>query len=234
VARVALRQCLRLRRVRPSLSVTTLRRVRLSLSVTGRTTFYSCICVCTKGTRGGYLECFTLLHVSFWVSTQTIEVGDTIQTKIVWRSNDTCATNADGAAACSACRASVGLTLDLAFPRYSFTSGLMCTNQPSFNSPRPPALPTLVQYYCTTTGQYTPSPPTSRFHAIHHIILETTISCKGQPLTRSRKLQCTSLVIPGPRTPTGLRRVERVARRSPHGATRPCDPTPGPTPAHAK
>jgi len=34
VARVALRQCLRLRRVRPSLSVTTLRRVRLSLSVT--------------------------------------------------------------------------------------------------------------------------------------------------------------------------------------------------------
>ena len=34
VARVALRQCLRLRRARPSLSVTTLRRVRLSLSVT--------------------------------------------------------------------------------------------------------------------------------------------------------------------------------------------------------
>jgi len=34
VARVALRQCLRLRRVRLSLSVTTLRRVRLSLSVT--------------------------------------------------------------------------------------------------------------------------------------------------------------------------------------------------------
>jgi len=34
VARVALRQCLRLRRVRLSLSVTTLRRVRLSLTVT--------------------------------------------------------------------------------------------------------------------------------------------------------------------------------------------------------
>ena len=34
VARVALRQSLRLRRVRLSLSVTTLRRVRLSLSVT--------------------------------------------------------------------------------------------------------------------------------------------------------------------------------------------------------
>jgi len=34
VARVALRQFLRLRRVRLSLSVTTLRRVRLSLSVT--------------------------------------------------------------------------------------------------------------------------------------------------------------------------------------------------------
>ena len=35
---------------------------------------------------------------------------------------------------------------------------LLFTNQPSFHSPRPPAFPTLVQYYCTTIGQYT-NPP---------------------------------------------------------------------------
>ena len=34
---------------------------------------------------------------------------------------------------------------NLAYTRYSFTSRLLCTNQPSFHSPRPPALPTLVQ-----------------------------------------------------------------------------------------
>jgi len=53
----------------------------------------------------------------------------------------------------------------LAFARYSFTSRLLCTNQPSFHSPRPPALPTLMQYYWTIVGQYTPSLPTSRVYA---------------------------------------------------------------------
>ena len=46
--------------------------------------------------------------------------------------------------------------------------------------PRQPALPTLVQYYCTTIGQYTPPPPTSRLYTTHHTILIITISCEGQ------------------------------------------------------
>ena len=43
----------------------------------------------------------------------------------------------------------------MAFARYSFTSRLFCTNQPSFHSPQSSALPTLVQYHCATIGQYT-------------------------------------------------------------------------------
>jgi len=35
------------------------------------------------------------------------------------------------------------------------TSSRLCTNQSSFHSSGPPVLPTLVQYYCTATGQYT-------------------------------------------------------------------------------
>jgi len=31
----------------------------------------------------------------------------------------------------------------------------MCTNQSSFIAPPPPALPTLLHYYCTTFAQYT-------------------------------------------------------------------------------
>jgi len=69
---------------------------------------------------------------------------------------------------------------DLAFTRYCFTSGLLCTNQPSFHSPRSPALPTWVQYHCATIRQYTTPPPTSRVYAIQHTILVITISCKGQ------------------------------------------------------
>jgi len=57
---------------------------------------------------------------------------------------------------------------------------LLCTNQPTFHSPRPPTLPTMVQYYCTTIGQYTSPLPTSRLYAIHHTLLVITISCKGQ------------------------------------------------------
>jgi len=49
---------------------------------------------------------------------------------------------------------------DIRLTRYSFTLRLLCTNQPSFHSPRPPALSTLVQYYCTIIGQYsTPFQP---------------------------------------------------------------------------
>jgi len=50
----------------------------------------------------------------------------------------------------------------------------------SFPPPRLPALPTLVQYYCTIIGQYTIPLPTSCLFAIHHTILAITISCKGQ------------------------------------------------------
>jgi len=46
--------------------------------------------------------------------------------------------------------------------------------------PRPPALPTLVQYYCTMIGQYTTPLPTSRVYAIHLTILAITVSCQDQ------------------------------------------------------
>ena len=68
----------------------------------------------------------------------------------------------------------------LAFTRYSFTSRLLCTNRFIYHSPRPPALPTLVQYYCTTIGQYTTPLPTSRLYTIHHTRLVMSISCEGQ------------------------------------------------------
>jgi len=86
-----------------------------------------------------------------------------------------------------------GLTPNSACTRYSFTSRLLCTNQPSVHPSCPPALPTLVQYYCTTIGQYMTLLPTSRVYAIHHTILVITISCKGQPLTPpSQRLVCFS------------------------------------------
>jgi len=48
----------------------------------------------------------------------------------------------------------------LAFTRYSFTSRLLCTNLTPLDPIRPSALATLLQYYCTTIGQYsTPSRP---------------------------------------------------------------------------
>jgi len=51
--------------------------------------------------------------------------------------------------------------------------------------PRRPALPTLVQYYCTIIGQCTTPLPTSRLYAIHHTILVIPISCEGQLTTRA-------------------------------------------------
>jgi len=70
--------------------------------------------------------------------------------------------------------------LKLAFTKQCFTSSLLCTNQPSFRSFRPPALPTLGQCYCTIIGQYTTPPPNSRLYATHHTILVITVWCKGQ------------------------------------------------------
>ena len=46
----------------------------------------------------------------------------------------------------------------LAFTRYSFTSKLLCTSPPSFDYPRPPTMPTQLQYYCNTLAQYTTLP----------------------------------------------------------------------------
>jgi len=68
----------------------------------------------------------------------------------------------------------------LSFTRYCFIPRLLCMNQPSFQSPLPPALPALVQYYCTIIGQYTTPPPDSRLYAVHHTILLITTSCKFQ------------------------------------------------------
>jgi len=51
---------------------------------------------------------------------------------------------------------------------------------PSLHSSRPPALPTRLQYDCTTIAQYMTPPPTSLVYAIHHTILVMTISCEGQ------------------------------------------------------
>jgi len=66
-----------------------------------------------------------------------------------------------------------------AFTKYAFAWRLLCSIQPSFHFPRPTALPTLVQYCCTTIGQYTTPPPTSRVYAIYHTILVITTACKG-------------------------------------------------------
>jgi len=76
-----------------------------------------------------------------------------------------------------------GLTRSWPLQDIRSRSRLLCTNQPSFHSPRPPALPTLLQYYCMIIGQYKTPLPTSRVYAIHHTILVITISCKCQ--TRS-------------------------------------------------
>jgi len=44
----------------------------------------------------------------------------------------------------------------LAFTRYCFTSKLHCGSLSSFYCPTPPATPTLLQYYRTTSAQCTP------------------------------------------------------------------------------
>jgi len=48
--------------------------------------------------------------------------------------------------------------LALAFTIYCFTSSRLCTSRSFYHSSGPPALPTLVQYYCTAIGQYTTRP----------------------------------------------------------------------------
>jgi len=59
-------------------------------------------------------------------------------------------------------------------------SSCLCTSQSFFHSSGAPALPTLLQYYCTVIGQHTTSLSTSLWYATHHTILAITILCKGQ------------------------------------------------------
>jgi len=49
----------------------------------------------------------------------------------------------------------------------------------SFLAPSP-ALPALLQCYCTSIAQYTTPPPTPHVYAMHNTILAMAISCKGQ------------------------------------------------------
>jgi len=81
-------------------------------------------------------------------------------------------------------------------------------NQSSFHSSGPPALPTLLQYYCTTIGQYMTPPPTPLFvwHTLYNI---------GNAISRVKAYTC----------PTrGQRRAVLLALRS---AGRPQQPYPG-------
>jgi len=74
---------------------------------------------------------------------------------------------------------------NLAFTRNPSTSSHLCTNQSSFHSSRPPALPTMLQYDCTTIGLGNIRPPPDlpcTVYGIHHTILAITLSCKGQLL----------------------------------------------------
>ena len=68
----------------------------------------------------------------------------------------------------------------MAFTRYCFTFSRLCTNQSSCHSSGSPALPTLLQYYCTSIGQYTTPHPILLIYAIHHTTLAMAISCKNQ------------------------------------------------------
>ena len=71
---------------------------------------------------------------------------------------------------------------NVAFTRYRFSSCL-CTNQSSFHSSGPPALPTQLQYHCTAIGKCTTPHLTPLVSAIHSRISAMAISCKGQERT---------------------------------------------------
>ena len=82
---------------------------------------------------------------------------------------------------------------NLAFTRYCFTSSRECTNQSSFYSSGPPALPTLLQYYCTAIGQYPTPHPTPLVHAIHIQYWQWQYRVKAtpqRPPSRARATSC--------------------------------------------
>jgi len=69
----------------------------------------------------------------------------------------------------------------LACARDCFNSRRACTNQSSLHSSGPPALPTLLQYYCMPIWQYTARQPTPLVYAIDYTMM--AISCKAQSVT---------------------------------------------------
>ena len=81
----------------------------------------------------------------------------------------------------------------LAFTRYCFTSSRFCTSQSFFSFSDPPALLTVLQYYCTTTGQYTtPLAPCCIVYTIHYYKQQYRVKAKAggrqaaPPLLRAR------------------------------------------------
>jgi len=68
----------------------------------------------------------------------------------------------------------------LAVTRYSLLRGFCARINHPCIAPHPSALPTLLQYHCTSIPQYTTPPPTSLLNAIHDTVLALAISCKGQ------------------------------------------------------
>jgi len=59
----------------------------------------------------------------------------------------------------------------LACTRYCFNSRLLSTNQSSVHCPLPPALPAVLQYYCTSIARYTtlPTEPPFSCHTLCNI-----------------------------------------------------------------
>jgi len=86
----------------------------------------------------------------------TWPLQDIVITNTVWCMVHFISWEGRRATCAAACEAQARL-LTLAFTRYCFASKLHCGSLSSLYPPTPLAKPTLLQYYCTTIGQYTPS-----------------------------------------------------------------------------
>jgi len=102
----------------------------------------------------------------------------------------------------SCCCSSRGVAL--AFTRHASTSSRLGTNQSFFHSSRPPALATLLQYYCTTVGQYMtpPRPPVCMLYTVQYWLYQYRVKAKRHgdpgPPPVSRQLPSGSPLIPQP------------------------------------
>jgi len=90
-------------------------------------------------------------------------------------------------------RAAGALVRDLAYTRYSFTCCCGCKNQSSLHWPRPFALPTLLQYYCTSFAQYKNPPPALPLYGVHYSLSAMTISCKFLRFEQQRRWYAAAL-----------------------------------------